>query len=88
MGHQLAGGNSSWCPELEQFRTAHQLQHSFTTRSPMIRPVGSKHHHLSPIPTTLYLTPPPPPKRTGSSLCTCLYTRKIHKRQVHFQSLD
>ena len=28
------------------------------------------------------------PKRAGTSLCACLYTRNIHKRQVHFQSLD
>ena len=27
-------------------------------------------------------------KRAGTSLCTCLYTQNIHKRQVHFQSLD
>ena len=24
----------------------------------------------------------------GTSLCICLYTQNIHKRQVHFQSLD
>ena len=27
-------------------------------------------------------------KRAGTSLCTCLYTQNIHKRQVHSQSLD
>ena len=27
-------------------------------------------------------------KRAGTSLCTFLYTQNIHKRQVHFQSLD
>ena len=27
-------------------------------------------------------------KRAGTSLCACLYTRNIRKRQVHFQSLD
>ena len=26
--------------------------------------------------------------RAGTSLRTCLYTQNIHKRQVHFQSLD
>ena len=26
--------------------------------------------------------------RAGTSLCTCLYTRNLRKRQVHFQSLD
>ena len=27
-------------------------------------------------------------RRAGTSLCTCLHTHNIHKRQVHFQSLD
>ena len=27
-------------------------------------------------------------KRADTSLCTCLYIQNIHKRRVHFQSLD
>ena len=34
------------------------------------------------------LQPTHPGKRAGTSLCTCLYTQNIHKRQVHFQSLN
>ena len=48
MGQQLAGGNSSWCPELES-RTAHPAA-----------PVSSARMHLAVGETVILLTRPSP----------------------------
>ena len=78
----------------------HVLQHHMYTNTPWDNHFKGTDPFLTTDPTVKrnwvqchlmpYLNPllRESPTRAGTSLCTCLYTRHIHERQVHLQLLD